>query len=55
VFGDEPNQPHRVANVVESHLCHAQKEAEKSTQALKKAEGVLIEQRNAVEQEKIAL
>jgi hypothetical protein len=54
-LGDEPSQLHRLADAVEAHLHCAQEEAEQATQALKKAQGILIEQHEVAEHEKVAL
>jgi hypothetical protein len=41
--------------VVEAHLRHTQEETKQATQALKKVQGVLLEQRRVAEQEKVSL
>jgi hypothetical protein len=47
--GDEPTQLHRIADMVEAHLRRAQEDTVQATQALTQVQGVLVEQRSAVE------
>jgi hypothetical protein len=47
--GDEPTQLHRLTDTVEAHLRRAQEETTQATQALVQVQGVLVEQRQAVE------
>jgi uncharacterized protein YabN with tetrapyrrole methylase and pyrophosphatase domain len=54
-LGDEPTQLHRLADIVEARLRRAQEQIEQATQALKKVQGILVEQCNAAEHEKISL
>jgi ornithine cyclodeaminase/alanine dehydrogenase-like protein (mu-crystallin family) len=54
-LGDEPTQLHRLADATEAHLRHAQEETEQATEALKKVQKVVIEQRRVAQQEKAAL
>jgi hypothetical protein len=54
-LGDESSQLHRLADTVEACLRRAQEETEQASQALKQVQGVLVEQRNVAEQEKIPL
>jgi hypothetical protein len=54
-LGDDPTQLYRLVDTVEAVLRRAQEEIEQATQALNQVQGVLIEQHNATEQEKIAL
>jgi chromosome segregation ATPase len=54
-LGDEPAQLHRLADIVEARLRRAQEETTQATQALTQVQGVLVEQRSAAEQEKLAL
>jgi hypothetical protein len=53
--GDEPVQLHKIADTVEVHLRKAQEETTQATQALKKAQEEIIEQRRAAQQEKDAI
>ena len=48
-LGDEPAQLHRIADTVKAHLRQAQEETEQATHALKKVQGVIIEQRRVSE------
>jgi hypothetical protein len=48
-LGDEPAQLHRLADVVEAHLHHAQEEEEQATQTLKQVQGDIVEQRRIAE------
>jgi hypothetical protein len=54
-LGDEPAQLHRLADVTEARLHHAQEEIEQATYTLKQVQGVLIEQHQVEEQEKVSL
>jgi hypothetical protein len=54
-LGDEPAQLHRLADVVEARLRHAQEEAEQATRTLKQVQGDIVEQRRIAEQEKVSL
>jgi hypothetical protein len=53
--GEESAQIHNIAYTVEVHLRHAQEENKQVTQALKKVQEEIIEQRRAMQQEKDAL
>jgi D-alanyl-D-alanine dipeptidase len=53
--GDETVQLRKIADTVEVRLRRAQEEKAQATQALKKAQEEIIEQRQAVQQEKNAL
>jgi hypothetical protein len=46
-LGDEPTQLRRLADVTEARLHHAQEETEQATEALKKVQEVVIEQRRS--------
>jgi hypothetical protein len=47
--GDEPAQLHQITDKVEAHLRRAQEETTQAIQALTQVQGVLVEQRSAVE------
>jgi hypothetical protein len=53
--GDEPAQLHQIVDMVEAHLRQAQEDTAQATQALTQVQGVLVEQRSAVEREKLSL
>ena len=52
--GDESIQLYKIDDIVEVRLRHAQEEKVQATQALKKAQEEIIEQRQATQQEKNA-
>jgi hypothetical protein len=54
-LGDELAQLYRLANAVKSRLHRAQEETKQATQALKKVQGILVEQSKVAEQEKASL
>jgi hypothetical protein len=54
-LGDELAQPHRLAESVEARLHCAQEETKQATQALKKVQGIIVEQCRVAEQEKVSL
>jgi hypothetical protein len=54
-LGDELAQIRRLADATEACLHRTQEETEQATQALKQVKELFIEQRQLVEQEKVAL